>query len=305
MAEAAKKEEVKLTDDQAWERVQKDRAATQAADAVAEPATVKTDGKETVRADPADPYAGLPEPTRKLLEGLDTRLKENEGRFKDVNKKLATAHGTIGNLKQRLDASQVELTRIAPTLEAVEAEKARVEKAAADAKVAKRKALRERLSDLPDVAELMDEVLPADAEPAVKVEPKAEPKKEPEKEVADLPADREARLIRERELSDLHPGWIAMVNTPEWKTWEAAQPEAVRALGASDAVADADQMFKIFKKHKSDAAQVAEVEKDRAERLRRGEGVQGRGSSAQDVDTGPDALWNKVKRDREKARETG
>src|SRR3990167_8553508 len=112
--EEGKKDETKLTDEQAWDKVAKDRAATTAADAepVAKPESgaekdVVKDGAEK---DSTDPYAGLPEPTRKLIEGLDTRLKETEGRFKEVNKKLATAHGTIGNLKQRLDASQETLT---------------------------------------------------------------------------------------------------------------------------------------------------------------------------------------------------
>jgi len=311
MTEEVKKEEVKQpTEKELWDKVAKDRAATPAADVEPKPegGVGKDAAKDAADKDSSDPYAGLAEPTRKLIEGLDTRLKETEGRFTKVNKQLATANGTIGNLMQKFDASQAELARIAPTVAEVEARKKAEAEAAARAKAEKRKALRERLSDLPDVAELMDEVLPADAEPAAKAEPKAEPKKEPEKknaEPAALAEDEKARLIREREMSDRHPKWIELIRSKEFKEWRDAQPEAVRALGASDDIDDADKMLTLYKKHKEDAAKVAQVEKERAERLRRGEGVQGRGSSTGDVDTGPDALWNRVKRDREKARQMG
>lgn len=287
-------EEVKQpTDDESWAQVIADRAAAPADDA---PLV-----EEPVKVDPADPYAGLPEPTRKLIEGLQSSVNEQAGTLKKVNQALATAHGTIGNLKQRLDASQVQLQTIAPVVESVEAQKKAAEEAKLAEKAAKRKALRERLNDLPDVAELMDELLP-DEPPVVKPEPKVEVKPEikPE-EVKTVAPDREAQLIAERELSDLHPGWISLVKTPEFKTWVEAQPDDVRQLSASDDIADAAKMLTAFKKHKSDAAKVAQIEKDRQARLRRGESVQGRGSSSGDVDGSDGALWNQVTRDRAKA----
>lgn len=303
------KGEEKLTDQQAWDKVGKDRAATQAVDAgvTAEPEKdVGKDAGEKKEVDPNNPYAGLPELTRKLIEGLDSRLKETEGRFTKVNQQLATAHGTIGNLKQRLEG---ELKKISPTVEAVEAERKAKEMAAAEAKAAKVKDLRGRLSDLPDVAELMDLVLPADAEPAkeVKAEPKAEPKKEPERaEDADPNVPDNATMTRLMlDLTDLVPGWRKTKDTAEFKEWLPKQNADIHAKYESYDPNEAAEVFVAFGKHKDDAAKVAKVEAERQERLRRGGGPQGRGSSASDVDTGPDALWNKVKRDRERARQSG
>ncbi len=287
--------EVKQPDDAAlWEQVQKDRSST-----VAEEVIVP----EKLATDPADPLAGLPEPTRKLIEGLQSTVTDFDGRFKKVNQQLATAHGTIGNLKQKLDESQVNLQKIGPVIETVEADKKAAEKATADALAQKRKALREKLADFPDVIEYLDAVLPADAEPAkeVKAEPKPEPKPEPTEVESFDPEERKV-LILQRELSDRVPGWMKTRDTAEFKAWLPAQAEDIKAKSNSWDVDEAASVFEAYEKHKSDAAEVARVAKERDERLRRGESPQGRGSSTGNVDPSPDALWNKVSRDRAKAR---
>jgi hypothetical protein len=251
-----------------------------------------------------DPLAGLPEPTRKLIEQIQAKTVEQDKALKDAGQKLATAHGTIGNLSKKLDDSLAALTKMKPAVEAVQVEaKAKADAAAAE-REAKRKERRERLADLPDVLEELDDIR-ADAKPAAKIEPepkveqKTENKPEPQVE---LPADREARLIAERELSDRHPKWMEMVRTKEFKDWQAAQPEAVRALSESDAIDDADKLLTLYKKHKDDAAKVAQVESERQARLRRGENIQGSGTAQTGAAPSPDSLWEQAKRDRAKAR---
>ena len=268
-----------------WDQVQADRALTQADDAV--------EGQAG-----EDPLAGLPEPTRKLIEQIQAKTVEQDANLKDVGQKLARAHGTIGNLTKQLGDSLKTLTQMKPAIDAVQAK----EQAEADAKQAEKLArktqLREELADIPGVVEYMDMVIP-DVKPEVKPEPKAEP--------TELPADREAMLIAQRELSDRHPGWMALTSKTapsgkDFQQWKAKQPDDIQALAESDDVADADKMLTLFKKHKEDAARVAQVEADRAARLRRGESVQGRGTALQGEDTSEDALWDKVTRDRAKAR---
>ena len=285
------KPEAPIAADALWDQAQKDRASTPADDA----APAQTAALETV-----DPLAGLPEPTRKLIEQIQAKTAEQDKALKDAGQKLATAHGTIGNLSKKLDDSLRTLTQMKPAVEAVQAEAKAKAEADAVEREAKRKERRDRLADMPDVLEELDDIR-ADAKPAeVKVDSKPEPK--PETEPAEPFAEREARLIAERKLSDRHPKWIEVVRGKEFKDWEATQPEAVRALSASDDINDADKLLTLFKKHKDDAAAVAKVEADRQARLRRGENIQGTGTAQAGEKPSTDELWEKAKRDRAKAR---
>ena len=300
MTEEVKKDEVKEpTEEELWATVQKDRASTPAEEPLTE---------EPAKTEEADPLAGLPEPTRKLIEGLQTkaaRFDELDARLRETNQKLATAHGTAGNLKQRLEETQARLEKVLPTIEAVEGDR----KAVADAKTVEHKAARDKarasLADILD-PDVVDMILPADEKPAAeaKPEPKSEPKPEVKPEPKPEPAAEDERrvLILQRELSDLAPGWMTTRGTPEFKAWAVGPGKQLYDSKADSwDVKEAASVFQAFAKHKSDAATVAQVEKDRQERLRRGESIQGRGSSTGDVDTSEDALWNKVKRDRAKA----
>lgn len=96
----------------------------------------------------------------------------------------------------------------------------------------------------------------------------------PAKEDAAEP-DEHRVLILQRELSDRVPGWQQIKETPEFKAWLPAQNAEILAKSESWNVDEAADVFKAFEKHKSDAAKVAQIEKDRQERLRRGKGVQG------------------------------
>lgn len=152
------------------------------------------------------------------------------------------------------------------------------------------------MAELPEIKEYLDMQI-ADAKPAV------EPAKtEPAKEEGPTAEQREAQLIAERELSDRHPKWIETVRSPEFKDWKDKQPEAVKALGASSDVSDADKLITMFKKNQEDAAKISKVEAGRQERLRRNESVEGKGSAQKTGDESPDALWSKAKREREKSR---
>ncbi len=296
------KPEAAVAEDALWNQAQKDRASTQAdgagPDAGTKQVAVQQGDGKTV-----DPLAGLPEPTRKLIEQIQAKTVEQDKALKEAGQKLATAHGTIGNLSKKLDDSLVALTQMKPVLDAVQIEaKAKADTASAE-REAKRKERRERLADLPDVLEELDDIR-ADAKPVVKQKPEAEVKPEvkPEAKTQQLPEDREVRLVLERELSDLHPKWIEMVRGKEFKDWHTTQPEAVQALSQSDDIADADKLLTLYKKHKEDAAKVAKVEADRQTRLRRGENVQGSGTAQQGGESSVDALWEKAKRDRAAAK---
>lgn len=281
------------TDDKLWEQVQQDRAgATQAEPINAEPGA---------KGDAADPLAGVPDETRKLIEGLEAKMAERDQRLHTVGQQLATAHGTMGSMKQQLDESRELLKKIAPTVATVEAQKKADEQKAADDAIAKRKALREKLADFPEVLEYVDSVLPADVKPAAKVEEKPAVVEQAKVEEVPNAAETIRVLNLQRELSDRVPGWLKIRETPEFKAWLPAQNAAIKARCESWDPDEAASVFQAFEKHKVDAAKVAQVEKDRQERLNRGEGIQGRGGSPNNVDTGADALWNKVTRDRAKA----
>lgn len=281
------------TEDKLWEQVQQDRAGATTAESNQEPGA---------NADAADPLAGVPEETRKLIEGLKAKTEEQDKRLYDVGQKLATAHGTMGSMKQQLDESRKTLEKFAPVVATVEDQKKVAEQQAADEAIAKRKALREKLADFPDVLEYVDSVLPADVKPAAKDEPKTVVENKTDV-VTDAPdaAEKIRVLTLQRELSDRVPGWLKIRETPEFKAWLPAQNAAIKAKCESWDPDESASVFKAFEQHKVDAAKVAQVEKDRQERLRRGESVQGRGGSAGNADTGSDALWDKVKRDRAKA----
>ena len=290
------KQPTKDESDKLWDKVQQDRAASTPADEVvveaAKPggAVVKTD----------DPLGSLPEPTRKLIESLQAKTTEYDGRFQKMNQQLATAHGTIGNLKQRLDDSQIKLQTITPTIEAVAAENLVKEEAKAQAKAEKRKAARDKMADIFD-ADVVDELMPlVDAKPAKEVKPEIKPITE---EVVDPNApDKDTQVRLMLDLTDRVPGWRQKRDSAEFKAWLPAQSADIKAGAVSWDIDEAASVFAAFDKHKSDAAQVAKIEQERQERLRRGESIQGRGGSNGNVDTSADALWQKVQRDRAKQR---
>jgi uncharacterized coiled-coil protein SlyX len=231
-----------------------------------------------------------------LIKEIQAKTAEQEKSLKEANQKLATAHGTIGNLSQKLNESLKDLTRIKPVLDQAESTKKADEATAKAAKEARRTELKEQLSDVPDILEYVDMVV-ADVKPA------AEPDKPAAAKAEESPEEIRAKLTAERELSDRHPRWIETIRSTEFVAWAAKQPDDIKALGASDDIDDADKMLTMFKKHKEDAAKIAKIEADRKERLRRGENIEGAGpAGSKGSDPSTDGLWNKVKRDREKAR---
>lgn len=275
------------TDDELWAEAGGQRASTQADE----------DNLGDEGGDQDDPLAGLPEPTRKLFEQIQAKTAEQEAALAEVGQKLAKAHGTIGDLTHKLNKSLTEFGRVKPVIDAAEAARAKEAQEAEAARKARAAELEESMKELPDVKEYLDirlaDVKPAGAPAAPEPQPAAAKAEE-------TPEQREARLIAERELSDRHPKWIETVRSKEFQEWKAKQPDDIKALGASDSVADADKLLTTFKKHQEDAAQIAKVEAERKERLRRGEIIQGKGSAAKSGDTSQDALWNQAKKDRER-----
>lgn len=284
--------------DEAWNKVHSDRTATPAAEPELGP-----DGKP-------DPLAGIPEPTRKLIEEIDA-LKEDlsstKVELKTVAQRMATVNGMYGTVKQQLDASQVELKAIRPVVETVETQKKEAADKAALEKAARLKAEREKLMEYPDFPELLKHVdeLISDVKPAE--QPKPAPATQAKPEATQAPDPEVAKIaVLADTLTELRPDWRAKRKDPAFDPWLAKQPADIQAKFETYSVADAISVLDAFEKHLGDAAKVAAVEKERQDRLRRGEGINGRGGSQQHVDgSSPDALWNKVRADREKARAAG
>lgn len=268
-----------------------------------------------------DPLAGLPEPTRKYFEDLQAKVNAQDERLRSQGQQLAKANGTIGGLKQQLDASQAKLQQITPTVDAVAAEKKVAEEQRRKEIEARKKELREQFSEIPGLNEYLDLiVVGADAQPAKADSTRGKPEQREQQSQAgsewqqrtqadanagaDEPPETE-RLQLQLELTKRHPDWMDISKTDEFKTWAKAQSAEVKAkIGAWDVEA-ADAVFKKFKKDQEDAAKIARVEAERQERLRRGSTIQGRGSATTGSDaSSTDATWEKVKRDREQARAT-
>lgn len=283
-------EQVKTTEDQLWEQVNQDRATRAAEEDQVIP-------NPAAASDANDPLAALPEPTRKLIQEMDEKLKTSGEQLAILDRKFGTANGIIGNLKQRLDESQAKLKEVEPIIHATAAtRKAEAESEAAE-REAKRKAAREAISELsPEFVEYVDMVV-ADVKPPVQPKPDPLPAQsaQPDKNQIDV-------LNMQLDLSDKAPGWRKTKQEPEFVAWISAQPMDVQQKVNGWNVDDIASVFNDFAKHKSDAVTVAQVEKERKERLSRGSSIQGRGSSVGNVDLSADAAWEKVKRDREKSR---
>lgn len=286
---AAEKE---LSADELWSQAAKDRntdapntdvsPAVEIPEGAAEPAAQAMD-------DAPDPLAGLPEPTRKLIESLQTTVAEQGNRFKEVGQQLAKAHGTIGSLKQQLDASR-------PTLDELAEQRRTREEAAAAEKASKRDTLRSEIPE--DFAEYVDLMI-ADVQPAASA-PATPAITQVQEPVEETEAEKARREVTEEALNMIHPGWVEDVRGKEFKEWTKAQPNDVQALITSESVKDAAAMIGMFRKYKKDASDLAAEEQQRQARLRRGEIVQGRSSGQSGTDPAADSLWEKAKRDRAK-----
>ena len=295
------KPEKEQSAEELWTQAAKDRSSTQADETPAPQETVKP---ETPQATPEDPLASLPEPTRKLVEQIQAKTAEQDNALKEVGQKLARAHGTIGNLTKRLQDSLETLQKMQPTVAAVEARQKVDAEAAAMAKEEKKKQLREKLADIPDVLEYLDAVVP-DEKPAAKPEIRPEPK--PQQVAHQVEQETPQEGVPSKELMNLHlelhrksPGWEAKRDSEEFKAWLPKQSEEVRKKASSYNVDEAADVIKAFDKYTQDAAKAVQVEADRQARLRRGETVQGSGTAQTGTAVTPDSLWEQAKRDRAK-----
>ena len=281
-------EQVK-NEDQLWEQVNQDRATRAAGEDQVIP-------NPEAASEASDPLAALPEDTRKIIKELDEKVKKSDEQLAILDRKFGTANGIIGNLKQRLDESQAKLKEVEPIIHASAATRKAEAEAEAAEREAKRKAAREAVSELsPEFVEFVDMTV-ADLKPAQPEQAKpAQVTDKQERDQVDI-------LTMQLDLSDKAPGWRKTKQEPEFVAWITAQPiEVQQKVGGWD-VDEIASVFNSFEKHKNDSATVAQVEKERKERLSRGSSIQGRGSSVGNVDLSADAAWEKVKRDREKLR---
>jgi len=282
MAETA--EQVAATpEDELWAQVEQDRATRAASGSDNEPQEANAD----------DPLASLPEPTRKLIQGLDEQVRKSNEQLAILDRKFGTANGVIGNLKQRLDESHAKLKEVEPIISAAETARRAAAESAAREREQRRIEVREAVSDIsPEFAEFVEMAVDD-----VRVKPAQEaqaPAVNPDKEELE-----EAKLLLA--MSQKVPGWWSTRELPEFKKWVSEQPAEFREMAENTRdVGDLASVFAGFDDHKKAAAQISQVENERKERLARGSSIQGRGSSVGNIDLSVDAAWEKVKKDRAK-----
>jgi hypothetical protein len=243
-----------------WDQVVTDRHATEAAE--------------------APPDNAIPETTKKLLAEIDAlkALVSTQGtEIKTVGQQVSKVNGLFGNMKQQVQ-------RIVPTVAHVEQERAAAEEAKKAEAAKKRAELRERIADFPDVLEYLDTVVPPpDDKPVMQ--------KQASEEEPDLRQQLEIAELR-RQLSDEVPGWMRIRDSNEFKTWLAAQPENIRLIPSTSLdVQQSASVFKMFQEQQKKSSDISKIESERQARLNRGQGIQGRGTTAAGVDDGGDG-WD-------------
>jgi hypothetical protein len=272
------REDETQTDEQMWDQVRQDRT------------------QEFAPEKPAAPNPELvAESTQKLLEEIDKlreAVKQQGTEVKTVQQHVSRVNGLFGNMKQRVE-------QMVPAVNHVQATRAAEEKARREEAEQRRVALREKVVDLgmPELVEYIDTVAPkADDKPAVK----------PAAPVQDeVSADERLKIVDlQRQLSDEVPGWMRIRDSAEFKAWASQQPPEVhKIMSESHDVQESAGVFKAFLSHRAEAAKVAQVEKDRQARLRRGEMPTGRGTTSANADDAGDG-WDRVARDRARERQS-
>lgn len=194
-----------------------------------------------------------PESETVSLESIQRRLEVLDR----LEQRLRNTEGHIGGLTSEVKRFQKELQ--GATAAAAKASQAptATQIAAASATMEKWQSLK---NDFPEWAEAIDERLsglaPA-ATPSVDVEGiRSEIREELGKEFD--------RKVEHRLVDIAHRGWRQLVNTSEFRTWLAAQPDDVRRLSASEYAEDAIDLIDRYKasvKVSSKTADQIETEK--------------------------------------------
>lgn len=196
---------------------------------------------------PADDiYAGLhPAVAQRLrgVEGLEQRLRKNEGITGNLNSQLKASQDEVAKLKTALDqrATSAAAGVVAPTAAAV---------AAAAGKSEKWNQLK---AEFPEWAEAVEERLGSQA-PAAAVDLDALRKQIGDELAASLTTNLTASIrsqiqgeTEERLVNVAHRGWKDTVKTPQFTDWMKGQPAEVQALGASPVAEDAIALLDGFR----------------------------------------------------------
>jgi hypothetical protein len=211
--------------------------ATAPAKEAAAPATAD---EPKAAAEPAkdDPYANLDPVVADEIRGMKSMME-------DYAKQLRSANGHIGGLTSQLKAlKEVQGTVKAAGGDAPTATQLKAAQGDAGA-MAKLKA------DYPEFASALDAALEERLKPvqdSIAAKPAAAEGDAPmtRKEYADL-------LVEEK-----HEGWKEVVKTPAFRGWLEAQPQEVKALGASASPRDAIRLLDLHKEARKSTGQEQE-----------------------------------------------
>ena len=211
-----------------WNEVTAERAGSTPAKPVEKPAPVAAVTEPVVETAKPDPLAEITARLAEFENKLGTRLRNVEGHIGNLN-------GTQKELKTLMEASKTAANSVgqAPTQSEV--------KAAAG----NPKAWEDLKGDYPEWANATEALLDSrltgantgfDAK-AFEAEIKQQMRGETE-------AVR--KEIINSSLDAVFPGWKEVVQSEAFDTWQAVQPEAVRALARSEKVGDAAKMLKMY-----------------------------------------------------------
>lgn len=263
-----------LTDQQIWDEEAKattpEEPVTPEAAPVVEAPANQTAPEAAAPVATDDPYAGLHPSIKAKLEASDALVQ-----------RLRNVEGHIGGLTS-------ENKRITAELAAAKAAAEAVRSAPTQAQVAQAKVSTEKWdqlkADFPEWSEAIEERLGNSAQPdleglrnSIREELTPQLTQQISAQLkAEIAAETEGRLV-----NVAHRGWKDLVKTDEFTSWYSAQPDHVKALGASPTAEDAIALLDHYKAHTAAAPDVAQIRDTRRQRLQEAASVaRGTGSQA-------------------------
>lgn len=245
-------------------------------------------------AEPADPFAGLPDVVKAKLAQIDELAQANAQLLHHVK----TAEGRVAAMQREFQQSRAAQTAVAPQDAPSQGQ---------IAKAANNPEKWEQLKqDFPEWAGAMEEYVAAQLG---SVKPQGQTLT-PE-QVAGMVQQQVgaveqtfARRLEEARIEGKHEHWKDTINTTEFAQWFTAQPPEVQVLARSTAARDAIRMLDLYEQAK--VKPVAEVKQERGARLAAAAtvrpGVTKPPKSLDDLT--PEELWNHEAAQREKTRQS-
>lgn len=187
---------------------------------------------------PVDEWEGVPQAVRNRLQALES-----------IPSQISKLAGHVGGFKSQLGQLESAITAAKQAAERRGEDaptKQQVQEAAANPE-----AWANFKQEFPEIAEAVHAKLAADI--AASREDRAPPvdvddlRSQVSRDInQSIDAAEERALVRLK-----HPGWKATVQSPEFSAWFSAQPDELRALGASDLADDAIRVLDAYEQHRT------------------------------------------------------